>query len=419
MHYTSTRILRLLLPLAGLVIIGVFFLTRGSKQTVLIAPNHQFDPAIDAPFYVGCQEPDINAPRANATLVILARNSDIQGVSVSMSSIERHFNRWFHYPYVILNDVPFNDEFKNTVSRYTSSHVDFGVIPKSDWEFPASVSTEKLNEALDAQGDASFPYGRLKSYHQMCRWFSGKFFDHPLVTKYEWYWRVEPDVQFFCDMTYDPFVEMEKKGKVYGFNAYIKEVGRTIPSLFRQTLAFKKQKKIPDGDLWQTITDCWEKNTKKPPELANLYMDGCTYNLCHYWSNFEIARLDFWQSQQYRDYFEFLEKSGGFWHERWGDAPVHTFAVAMFLNASQVHYFRDVGYQHTSIGHCPYNAPNQIPLSKYPRYSDYDDDWALTDPVVKGGVGCRCKCPGLRETETHSCFDALLPAMNPKKYTKA
>lgn len=35
-------------------------------------------------------------------------------------------------------------------------------------------------------------------------------------------------------------------------------------------------------------------------------------------------------------YFEHLDHSGGFFYERWGDAPVHSLAAAMFLNASEV-----------------------------------------------------------------------------------
>lgn len=36
-------------------------------------------------------------------------------------------------------------------------------------------------------------------------------------------------------------------------------------------------------------------------------------------SNFEIARIDFWRSEAYRAYFDHLDKSGGFFYERWGD----------------------------------------------------------------------------------------------------
>lgn len=27
------------------------------------------------------------------------------------------------------------------------------------------------------------------------------FYKHELLTKYEWYWRVEPEIKYFCDIT--------------------------------------------------------------------------------------------------------------------------------------------------------------------------------------------------------------------------
>lgn len=45
-------------------------------------------------------------------------------------------------------------------------------------------------------------------------------------------------------------------------------------------------------------------------------MEGETYNMCHFWSNFEIARLDFFRSKAYEDFFTMMDRSGGFWNER-------------------------------------------------------------------------------------------------------
>lgn len=27
------------------------------------------------------------------------------------------------------------------------------------------------------------------------------FYNHPLLLKYDWYWRVEPEITYFCDIT--------------------------------------------------------------------------------------------------------------------------------------------------------------------------------------------------------------------------
>jgi hypothetical protein len=52
---------------------------------------------------------------ANATFVILARNSEMEKLVKSLKEIEDRFNHRYHYPFVFLNDEPFTDEFKKYV----------------------------------------------------------------------------------------------------------------------------------------------------------------------------------------------------------------------------------------------------------------------------------------------------------------
>lgn len=70
---------------------------------------------------------------------------------------------------------------------------------------------------------------------------------------------------------------------------------------------------------------------------------------CHYWSNFELADLRFFRSKVYEDYFDYLDKTGNFFYERWGDAPVHSIAATLFLPTSRIHQFDDIGYRHSGF----------------------------------------------------------------------
>lgn len=164
----------------------------------------------------GCLEPQTKGPRANAALVVLARNQELEGVVQSIKSIERHFNRWFNYPYVFLNDGDFNSTFKETIRNHTSSPVEFGKIDPTMWGYPDWVNHEVAKEGIRKQGDAAIMYGGMESYHHMCRFYSGFvslpvslslltrlrfFYKHELLAKYEWYWRVEPEIKYFCDIT--------------------------------------------------------------------------------------------------------------------------------------------------------------------------------------------------------------------------
>lgn len=121
----------------------------------------------------GCLEPDTSKPRANAAFVVLARNKELDGVIQSIKSIERHFNRWYHYPYVFLNDGDFNQTFKDTVRNYTSASVEFGKVGPEMWGYPEWIDSKVAKEGIAKQGDAAVMYGGLESYHAMCRFYSG------------------------------------------------------------------------------------------------------------------------------------------------------------------------------------------------------------------------------------------------------
>lgn len=421
----------LLFPCLVIVLILLLVLRHPSSSGGILVPAgtppsiRKISEKHDKVFATGCLHIDTSTPRANAAFVVLARNKELEGVVQSIKSIERHFNRWWNYPYVFLNDADFDQEFKDTVRNYTSGHTEFGKIDSSMWGFPDWVDLEAAKEGIRKQGDAAIMYGGMESYHHMCRFYSGFFYKHPLLLKYEWYWRLEPEIKYFCDITYDPFLKMAEANKTYGFTIAVKELRETVPNIFRYAAAYKRKKGLESKGLWEMFIepqpeeeevqkDDQKKQEKLPdeilrtepgenalPEIDPEAMEGETYNMCHFWSNFEIARLDFFRSRDYEEFFEMMDRSGGFWMERWGDAPIHSLAAGALLSPSDIHYFRDIGYRHTTIQHCPANAPaRQLPRIPWLEMTTQDEKkrieedeyWADPDPVKENGVGCRCKC---------------------------
>lgn len=285
------------------------------------------------------KEETTSSKRAKGVVVILARNSDLPGLNRSLTQFEARFNSKYRYPYVFLNDVPFTEEFKTGVKTFISAKAEFGVVPKEHWSVPAWINETKADEARADMRKRRIIYGGSLPYRHMCRFNSGFFFRHPLLAEYDYYWRVEPSVDFTCDINFDPFVFMEENGKEYGFNIMLREYKETIPTLWETTQQFVKDNQRllhPQNVLKQLLTES----------------DG-SYNLCHFWSNFEIASLKFLRSEAYLKYFEHLDKAGGFFYERWGDAPVHSLAVAMFLPKEKIHFFEEIGYFHNPMGNCP------------------------------------------------------------------
>lgn len=149
--------------------------------------------------------------------------------------------------------------------------------------------------------------------------WASAFYELEALRKYKYYWRIEPDVDFPCSITYDPFVEMARHKKVYGYTIALPEEGSTCPSLFRQVSDWKEFHNIQDTDLWKASISPsrlpWPLRsfTKHFPHRDR---HGDSWNLCHYWSNFEIADLDWFRAAPYQNLYAHLEKTGGFYFER-------------------------------------------------------------------------------------------------------
>ncbi|EPT06130.1 hypothetical protein FOMPIDRAFT_133816 [Fomitopsis schrenkii] len=280
-----------------------------------------------------------NTERANATFVLLARNSDLNGIVKSVKQNEDRFNKEYQYPYVFLNEEPFSDEFKKMILEITSSKVEFGLVPHDHWFQPDWIDEKKAAESRGQMIKDQVIYGGSVPYRNMCRFNSGFFYRHELLAKYKYYWRIEPDVTFFCDLHYDPFKVMQDGNKVYGFTISLYEYPKTIPTLWDAVKEFigNHSDLVAPGNAMSFISDD----------------NGRTYNNCHFWSNFEIGDLDFWRGEAYSKFFDFLDKKGGFYYERWGDAPVHSIGAALLAKKEQIHFFNDIGYRHNPFQHCP------------------------------------------------------------------
>ncbi|KAK8017773.1 hypothetical protein PG993_014099 [Apiospora rasikravindrae] len=419
-HHVLQQLRRRVRYLSPLLWLAVALLLEASYHVSrfrIATPEQELDP----PFYTSCQEPpppDANhtaVPRESAALVMLARNGEAGAAQHSVASLERRFNRWFRYPYVFLNDEPWSDEFMATMRASTNASVAFEVIPREQWTFPASVDRDRAQASIEAQGREGILYGGLTSYHHMCRFFSGAFYNLEALKKYKYYWRIEPDVDFSCSITYDPFVEMARHKKVYGYTIALGEEGSTCPSLFRQVADWKESHSIRTTDLWKASMS----PSRLPWPLRGLarflpHRDrhGDSWNLCHYWSNFEIADLDFFRAAPYQSLYAHLEKAGGFYFERWGDAAVHALAVNMLVEPRKLHHFADFAYRHDYYYQCPANARDgQLPTSG--PLNAAEPSWA---PEQDDGIGCRCSCDSSKPRNVGSyCLSKLREPTSTKR----
>ncbi|THC99794.1 hypothetical protein EYZ11_000724 [Aspergillus tanneri] len=329
----------LLFAAAGVAIF--FFISRSAipipeniSSKLTPYKDHHSNPAgVSAPNDASIKQPynqtsgSAGAPpagRVNATFVTLARNSDTWDIAKSIRQVEDRFNRDYHYDWVFLNDKPFDDTFKKVTTALVSGNTFYGVIPTEHWSYPNWIDQNKASEVRKEMGEKRIIYGDSESYRHMCRYESGFFFRHPLMLNYEYYWRVEPSIELYCDIAFDPFRFMKENNKKYSFVISLYEYYDTIPTLWDSVKKFMKNhpEHIAEGNSIDFLSDD----------------GGETYNKCHF---------------EYIDYFESLDRDGGFFYERWGDAPVHSIAAGLMLKKEEIHFFNEIAYYHIPFTHCP------------------------------------------------------------------
>lgn len=209
-----------------------------------------------------------SGPRMNATFVTLARNSDIWDIARSIRQVEDRFNRRYNYDWVFLNDKPFDATFKKVTTSLVSGKTHYGEIPKEHWSFPEHIDQEKARKVREDMAQRKIIYGDSVSYRHMCRFESGFFFRQPAMMNYDYYWRVEPSIELFCDIHYDPFRFMKENNKKYSFVLSLYEYVETIPTLWDSTKKFIKNhpEHIAEGNSMGFLSDD----------------GGDSYNHCHF-----------------------------------------------------------------------------------------------------------------------------------------
>jgi len=161
----------------------------------------------------------------------------------------------------------------------------------------------------------------------------------PPITNYRYYWRVEPEAYYHCDVDFDPFTFMRENKKTYRFVLTLPEEPRSIESLsptVKELLSQHPEYMVPDN-VMNFLSDNGDDD----------------YNSCLFFNNFEIADVNLWRGEAYTAFFNYLDHNGGFYYQRWGDAPVPTIGASLFGGRDGVQYFREIGCEPYPFTHCP------------------------------------------------------------------
>ena len=268
------------------------------------------------------------SPRLNACILVLCREDTrtLKSLLTLLRQFEYHFNQHHHYPYIIFSPNRFSAQFRRAVQQETgaSTRVEFGLLHGDEWRVPTWVNRARLRHSL-----TSIKFGL--DYRLMCRFYSGFFFRHELTLKYDYFMRLDDDSRFNDYIETDPFESLALNQTRYGFVIAANEMLYTIPT------------------LWTTVREWANKRGLLPSvrqhrqrQLSFVSNDGgrtLSADLCFFYNNFEVADFALFRSQSYVDYFEYLERAGGFFYERWVSESLISYKRRLFTGEGHLHSY--------------------------------------------------------------------------------
>jgi len=261
--------------------------------------------------------------------LIRATDKDVGEFIKSIRSLEKYFLPHnscdilcFHekdlLPY--MNDIQNSVEVNLKFSEITFSIPDF----YQTYDIPEYFPHPTHGNGPIAWGHPGFSMG----YRHMCRFFSGEFYKRSELDDYDYYMRMDTDSFILGHVNYNVFQKMRSENKNYGFIAPAVQIDNP---------------KVVEG-LWDACLEWYNSNLDICLASPMAVPDGKMY-----YTNFEIGKVEWFRGEKYTSLYNYLDRAGGMFTKRWGDAPIRFVALGMLMEENQKYPIYDVPYQHGAI----------------------------------------------------------------------
>jgi len=167
------------------------------------------------------------------------------------------------------------------------------------------------------------------SYRSMCRFYAIDFVNY--LQEYDYYMRLDVDSCLPSKINFDIFKYLADNNYDYGYIAEIIEHPPVVKGLAKYMQLYRDKFKIKDLFLNYLLDDKKE------------------YNYRMIYNNFEVGKLSIYKNHDIQKFLERLDKSGYIYEYRWGDAPIRTFMLSLFIDRKRVHRFTNIDYIHQAF----------------------------------------------------------------------
>ena len=248
--------------------------------------------------------------KPKAAVYILSRGSDAGTLKKTLLNLQSNFLSKYNYPVIIFHEKDFIPHIKEMQSL-TKLNIFFQEV---EFEVPQYI----FPNAAKVFQCRRFNLG----YRHMCRFHSKTIYELPIMLQLEYYLRLDAHSYITKPVPYDLFKNMKEKGLLYLYPCVSQDASACVSYLWDAVKIFISVKRI------------------KPYFFDKMAGNKMFYN------NFEMARMDVFTATSYQNYINYIDQLGGTYHNRWGDAPIKSLAVSLFVPRNKTQRIADVSYTH-------------------------------------------------------------------------
>ena len=181
---------------------------------------------------------------------------------------------------------------------------------------------EFLEKPIPLQSSCSYPL----SYRHACRFHSKGVYEQPIMWGIEYYWRLDADFVLLANVGYDVFKYMQENQLMYGYNLLTEDSATWTTGLWEAAKTFVHINQLKTQFFYE-------------------FPDPILFN---YHTSFEIAAMGIWQSEDYKNYIDYIDRLGGMYLHCWEDNPIKSIAVSLFVPVERLSGFKDMKINWTS-----------------------------------------------------------------------
>jgi hypothetical protein len=249
----------------------------------------------------------------NSTIIylLISNRESVDEFKESLALLRMNFLDDYPYPVTAFIENNFDNSWRSEIlgiyENVNFSKIEFS-IPEfnSDLDIPEFTPHPTHGNGPVARGHPGFNLG----YRHMCRFMAGDIFRNKELLKYDWYMRLDTDSFILEKIGFDPFLKMHKENFFYCFNNIQDDNPLVVEGLYEESKLYMESKKVD------------QQNEVTPPKM--------------YYTNFEICRIDWFIKNGYMSYFDHLDRIGGIYTKRWGDAPIRYIGVNYLMDRRNI-----------------------------------------------------------------------------------